>query len=257
MNNWKKVLCLVLALAMLMLCGCQSDETGNRRKKKRDDAQPKYTESLEYEFRMMDGTWYNENGDVLVSHVYEQVVILDNTEAAERINAAIEEDGRNFVENQSYRLYETDEEMEDYLEIAGLDYRDLFYDSATEVTHNSDGIFSLKMEDSWFMGSVFTLNYFGMTFDMSTGEKLNVLQVMGGDPAEAEEKLNEIICDFLTEKYGESLFDAPDRILEDYDAEEYNFYVEDGQIIVTFMTYLFAPGSEGAAVGPTGIMIGE
>lgn len=259
MNHWKKVLCLALALVMLMLAGCESSGNDRRRRKDRDDEdeEPKQSMAAEFEYRTMDGSWYNENGDVLVSHVYEQVVVLDDGEAAEKINRAIEDDGREFIDKRSISVYESEEELEDYLELAELDYGDLFYDASATVTHNGDGILSIRIGTEWFMGGVFNADYYGMTFDLNTGEKLNVLQVMGGDLEAAEQKLNEIICDYVTEEYGEGLFDAPERILEDYSTEEYNFYVEEGQVIVTFDTYTFAPGAAGATVVPTGIMIGE
>lgn len=259
MKHWKKVLCLVLALAMLMLAGCQDSGNGRKSRKDRDDEDnaPEQAGSVEVEYRIMDGSWYNGDGDVLISHVFEQVVVLDRTDAAEKINAQIEEVGEAFVSEQSYRIYESEEEMEDYLELAGMGYGDLFYDMSAEVTHNGDGILSIRMGMDWFMGGVFNADYYGMTFDLSTGEELTVLELIGGDAEEAEQKLNEIICDYVTEEYGEGLFDAPDRILAGYSAEGYNFYVEEGQIIVTFETYTFAPGAAGATVVPTGIMIGE
>lgn len=259
MNQWKKVFCLVLALAMLMVAGCQDSGNGRKSRKDRDDEDdaPKQTGAVEVEYRIMDGSWYNGDGDVLISHIFEQVVVLDRTDAAEKINAQIEEVGEAFVSEQSYRIYESEEEMEDYLELAGMGYGDLIYDMSAEVTHNGDGILSIRMGTEWFMGGVFNADYYGMTFDLTTGEMLNVLQVMGGDPAEAEEKLNTIICEYVTEEYGEGLFDAPERILEGRSAEEYNFHVAEGQIIVTFETYTFAPGAAGATVVPTGIVIGE
>ena len=213
--------------------------------------------SVEFECRTMDGSWYNENGDVLVSHVYEQVVVLDDSEAVEKINRAIEDDGRAFIDPRSISIYESEEELEEFLELAVLDYGDLFYDASATVTHNGDGILSIRMGTEWFMGGVFNADYYGMTFDLETGEKLNVLQVIGGDAEEVEEELNTIICEYVTEAYGPGLFDAPERILEDYSVEAYKFYVEEGQIIVTFDTYTFAPGAAGATVVPTGIMIGE
>ena len=259
MKHWKKVLCLVLALAMLMLAGCQDSGNGRKSRKDRDDEDnaPEQAGSVEVEYRIMDGSWYNGDGDVLISHVFEQVVVLDRTDAAEKINAQIEEVGEAFVSEQSYRIYESEEEMEDYLELAGMGYGDLFYDMSAEVTHNGDGILSIRMGMDWFMGGVFNADYYGMTFDLSTGEELTVLELIGGDAEEAEQKLNEIICDYVTEAYGEGLFGIPEQILAGYSAEEYNFYVEEGQIIVTFETYTFAPGAAGATVVPTGIMIGE
>lgn len=259
MKQWKKVLCLVLALMMLMLAGCQDSGNERRSRKDRDDEDdaPRQTGSVEVEYRVMDGSWYNENGDVLVSHVYEQVVVLGNSEAARKINETIENVGNSFVSDQSFRIYESEEEMEDYLKLAGMDYGSLFYDVSAEVTHNGDGILSIRMGTDWFMGGVFNADYYGMTFDLTSGEELTVLDLLGGDPAEAEQRLNEIICDYVTEEYGEGLFDAPERILEGYSPEEYNFYVQEGQIIVTFETYTFAPGAAGATVVPTGIMIGE
>lgn len=259
MNHWKKMLCLVLALVMLMFSGCEDSGSESRRRTKRrdDDKITEQTMSAEFECRTMDGSWYNENGDVLVSHVYEQVVVLGDSEAVEKINSAIEDDGRTFIDKRSIDVYESEEELEEYLELAELDYGDLFYDASATVTHNGNGILSIRIGTDWFMGGVFNADYYGMTFDLNTGEKLNVLQVIGGDAEEVEEELNIIICEYVTEAYGPGLFDAPERILEDYSTEEYNFYVEEGQVIVTFDTYTFAPGAAGATVVPTGIMIGE
>lgn len=258
MNQWKKVLCLVLALVMLMLCGCESSSSGGRRRKNRDDDddEPKQSMSVELEYRTMDGSWYNENGDVLVSHVYEQVVVLGDSRVAEKINRAIEEDGRAFIDPQSIYVYESEEELEEYLDLAEMDYGDLFYDAAAEVTHNGDGILSIRVGTDWFMGGVFNADYYGMTFDLSSGEMLTIPQLLDRDADEVEEELETIIGDYVTEEYGEGLFDAPERILEDYDVEDYLFYVEDGELIVTFYTYTFAPGAAGATVVPTGIFVG-
>ena len=258
MKHWKKVLCLVLALAMLMLAGCQDSGNGRKSRKDRDDEDnaPEQAGSVEVEYRIMDGSWYNGDGDVLISHVFEQVVVLDRTDAAEKINAQIEEVGEAFVSEQSYRIYESEEEMEDYLELAGMGYGDLIYDMSAEVTHNGDGILSIRMGTEWFMGGVFNADYYGMTFDLSSGEMLTIPQLLDRDADEVEEELETIIGDYVTEEYGEGLFDAPERILEDYDVEDYLFYVEDGELIVTFYTYTFAPGAAGATVVPTGIFVG-
>ena len=259
MKYWKKAVCLVSALMMLVLAGCQSsgNDKGGRNGQNDDGEEPKQSASAKVEYRTVDGSWRNQNGDVLVFHVYEQVVLLDGTGAADKINSTIEDDVCAFLDDQTFRIYESEEEMEEYLEGSGIGYGGLFHDVTSEVTHNGDGIISIRMGIDWFMGGVFNADYYGMTFDLTTGEQLNVLQLIGGDPAEAEEKLNAIICEYVIEEYGEELFEAPEQVLEDYSAEDYYFYVEEGQIIVTFSTYTFASGAAGATVVPTGIMIGE
>ena len=57
MNQWKKMFCLVLALAMLMLAGCQDSGNGRKSRKDRDDEDdaPKQTGAVEVEYRIMDG----------------------------------------------------------------------------------------------------------------------------------------------------------------------------------------------------------
>lgn len=217
---------------------------------------PKPKSSVEVEYRLMDGSWYNQNGDVLVSHVYKQVVVLDDSDAAQKINKAIEEDGTAFVTDQGVRMCETEEEMEEFLEMSGVGYDDLCHDADSKVTHNGGGILSIRMETQWYMGGVYNEDYYGMTFDLKTGEKLNVLQLMGGDAAKAKAMLDVIICDYIVKEYGAELIDDPVQVLAGYSAAEYNFYVERGQIIVTFDTYTFACGADGATVVPTGIMIG-
>ena len=212
-------------------------------------------ESVAYESVLVDNSIRNENGDILVRREYVKIVLVGGDPACEAINAQIEADCESFLGSD---LYWTVEELEETLDSAGYGY-DAFCSTAdATVVHNGDGFISIRIGTDWFMGGVFNHNFYGLTYDLTTGEKAKIEDVMGLSADEALEELRVLAAERLVEYYGEAgLMADPAEILADYTLDDFRFYIEDGELVLAFYTYEFSYGAAGAADIHTGIFIGD
>ena len=219
---------------------------------------PAATEPMDcavYDIVPEDRSLKNENGDILVESVYEKAVLRGTAPETDAINTAIAGDCDRFFAESGATSYYDPETLEQMIQNMGMAYGSLIHNAYVTVTHNRDGLLSLCISTDWFMGGVFNEDYYGMTFDLRTGENLGLEQLSDLPPAELEAKLKEITAQKLREAYGEGLHSEPEEILADYTLEELLFYVRDGEVILTFPTYTFTAGTAGAAVIPTGIFV--
>ena len=203
-----------------------------------------------------DRSWKNSNGDILVSNCYDRV-ILKNASHGGSINALIKADMEQFFDNDIRDLFQNAQEIESLFDSWGLDYGSFFYNAGATVTHNEDDIFSICIATEWYMGGVFNADRYGLTFDLRTGERVTIPQLVEMDEAALKEKLDAIVMYYLYDKYGGSFLNDPREVLEKLTPEDYLFYVEEGEIILCFPTYTFGPGAAGCEIISTGIMLGN
>ncbi len=207
-----------------------------------------------YDIQTVDRSWTNSSGNVLVYNAYELVVLSPSACYTDAINAGIRSDMEEFFSRDLRDEY-SEEWLEWIMDMYNMDYGTLHYNATTTVTQNGNGIFSARITTNWFMGGVYNADYYGYTFDLTTGQKATLSGLMGmSDPA-AQTKLENIVIDYVYDTYGDYVQSAPEDVLENYALEDYVFYVEEGQIMLCFPTYTFVDGASGSTVIPTGITI--
>ena len=212
------------------------------------------SQGVPYEIVLVDNSVVNENGDILVRRTYEKVVLLSDDPACVAINALIEADCEAFLADNEYMSVEDYEEI---IEMGGYGY-DAFFETATAtVIHNANGIISIKIGADYFQGGVYNINYYGMTFDLTTGREAELVDILGMPEDEATELIREVAAEGLTEYYGDALFGDPAELLQTYSLEDFLFYVDNGELVLAFSTYEFSYGAAGPANIYTGIFIGE
>lgn len=288
----RKLIAILLTLALLLaLAGCQKSSGRNRRDDDEDDDRRQddsglafpglagdaeedddisgemptqdvaegspaesQAEGVEFEYVLVDNSVRNDNGDILVSREYVKVVLLGDDPAYASINALIEADCELFLNSD---IGWTVEELEEAVEnLYGYDA--LFSDADAEVVHNEDGYLSIRIDEGWFMGGVCNCNFYGLTYDLTTGEEAKIEDVMGLPADEALVQLRELSAERLVEYYGqEGLLVEPAGILADYTLDDFRFYLESGELVLAFYTYEFACGAAGPADIHTGIYIGD
>lgn len=284
----KKLIAIVMTLALLLsMAGCQRSSGRDRRD---DDIDDKYeniqsndgglalpggaeddgsddgepssggeeaaadqASGVAYEILEMDDSLRNDNGDILILRTYGKVVLQGDDPAYEAINEQIEADHQAFLDSETYW---TVEELEESIANGMFGYGDLMDTVSASVVHNADGYISIHMTIDWFMGGVYNCDSYGLTYDLDTGEEAKVEDILGLPADEALEQLNGLACEHLKAYYGEALFTDPMDILEQYTLEDYAFYLENGELVLTFSTYEFAPGAAGSATIHTGLYIG-
>ena len=262
----KKIICLILTAVLLAGCAAANGEvplesqTTPKTQETETVAASEVTEpavldSAEFEVQRTDNSFRNASGNVLVEIYYDKVVLLGDTPELAAINALTEQDCGAFLNADPKALFGSAEETEDFLKNMGMDYGELFYTASASVTHNAGGIFSIRITTDWFMGGVFNEDHYGLTYDLRTGDAVTLESLSELPREEFTQQVKDIVTRWLLDTYGEGLFAPPEEVLASYTLEDFQFYIEDGEIILTFPTYTFTAGAAGSAVIPTGLMI--
>lgn len=265
----KKWTALILALLMLLMAaGCQSagnmpdadenhDNPGEVAGDNREDTDEASVDRGEvaYEIVEQDNSIRNENGDILARVSYQQVVLLGDAPEYAAINALIEQDCLDYLATSGAYNF-TAEELENMIELNGLGYDSLYDSVYAQVVHNAGGIFSIRFSVDWFMGGVHNENYYGVTYDVRTGGAAKLNDLMQMSEEEALATLNAISRDYLVEYYGDALLGDPMDKLSGYTLDDYEYHIDNGEIVVTFVTYEFAVGAAGPMKIHTGLTVG-
>lgn len=265
----KKIICIVLLTALLCAgcAGMPGEETGEETRTTIPSTtaapetvvptteEPISLDSAEYEIRRVDNSLRNANGDILIEMYYDQVVLLGEAPELATINSLIQADQERYLASNDGGFFGTAEETEEVLHSMGMGYGELFSTASAEVTHNANGIFSIRISTGWFMGGVFNADHYGLTYDLHTGEAVALESLSELSPEEFEQQLKDIAAHWLRDTYGEGLFSPPEEVLAGYTLENLPYYIENGEIILTFPTYTFTAGAAGSSVIPTGLYV--
>ncbi len=275
----------VLALVLLLLCGCgaqkdmesaatdtilppepetyaetQATEPAGeglirepQEETEPSETAPVYRGQAAYSILENDNSIRNDSGEILVLIQYDQV-ILDTAEPLwDSINDAVLQDYQAFLE-ETGDLHNTPvSEWEARMESMGAVYGNFLCKYTPEITQN-DGIFSICMMQEWFLGGVYTRDYYGTNFDLSTGKAVSLSQLSQLSEQDFAQQLKQIVCDTLTPDR-DSLLEDPAAILEDYTLSDFSWCIEDGELILLFPTYTFGSGAMGPTVIKTGLYI--
>lgn len=194
----------------------------------------------------------NAQGDVLVKIRYDQIILDTGRPEWKAINERITGDYLAFLEEMAYLQDTPMEQWERMIQDMGALYGNFLSTCIPEVTCNSGDIFSVRMTREWYMGGVYNRDSYGMNFDLRTGEELT-LNRLSDLPEEAfAAQLKQIICAELEESY-DVLTEDPAAVLQSWTLADFSFYLEEGELVLTFPTYTFGPGAMGAAVIRTGL----
>ncbi len=258
------VLVLMLAVGILALAGAISREPGytpvyrgEPETSRSGDALPGEIlsrDSVGYTVKRQDASLRSGDGEIIVRVEYSRVLVEEAWPELADINAYIEQDFQSFA--SVIRNGYEDGELEEYIKENGIGYDELFWLAGVEVMTNGGGILSLQYTTEWFMGGVYNIDRYGMTFDLNTGTPLTLTELTGLPEQELLAQLQENVCRAL-EPSREYLLSDPAEVLRDYGTEDYRFFVEDGKLVLVFPTYTFGPGTMGATTVYTDICVNE
>lgn len=203
--------------------------------------QQRASSPVEYTIERHDDSFI-ENGVVKLSQYYDQVHVLGNSTAANKMNAVFE---------QAFKKY--DIEAKDYLEAVQtppLDTQAYNFQRCFEakVTKNSEGQFSVKVSSDWFMGGVHNNGYEGFNFDSRTGEPLSLTDVFQMSEMETEKYIKNCVFDYINAHRDYPWWDRVHSIVAGLRLEDFSFYLEDNKVVVCIEEYKLGPGALGAVV---------
>lgn len=208
-------------------------------------------ERADHEICRLDRSVRNEAGEVIILFYYDRVILGEGEEFRES-NRILEASAEAFLEEIPIdELIDWAQQMD-----IGPEYPFLCNVTA-EVTHNDNGIFSMKLARDWYAGGVHNLDYEGMTFDLRADRAVTLTELFPEEADVIVSRLKTLVWAELAAMYGQSADAEMWDKLQAYEAEEFLFYIEDGELILTFPTYTFGSGADGAMTLPTGQYIGE
>ena len=252
----KKLLLSITALFLtLSLCACNKTNTDDNSSFYNNDSdiqvaeksnKDEKIESVEYQISRQDNSYRNQNGEILIENYCDQVIVKGDSESISLINSAMSD---NMYEN-----FLKPEDTQNYAQHATPEFPYSSNYTAT-VTHNADGYISIKMYSDWYMGGVHNSIWYGMTFNLNTGSLATLTELTGIDSKALESQLKEKTWSYLTTEHKDELFAEAYNTLQDYTLDKFDFYVENGEIVLLFPVYTFAPGVVGSMTVPTGVCI--
>ena len=252
------VLLAILVLAVcLVFCGCtdtDTDKATDKQEQKAEETQKIETiDSADYKLERIDESIKDENGNIGFSWFFDKLVIEGTNPAADIINADMDKVSSEFFSDS--KRQQITEYFNNYY---NSEYNQAFLDTAEgEVSYNANGIISVNYTYNWFMGGVFNRNYDGFTYDLNTGERVSLADLLSGSEAEVLTSVQNVYWDAIVEHYGAT--DTQENARDYFEAKtlnDYKFFVgENGEIYLIADTYEFAPGAAGAYVFASGLFV--
>lgn len=207
-----------------------------------------------YEFVRVDNSPTDEDGVVLVDWYFDKLVIKTPGKAADKINADMDELCDEFFSD----------DMREAISEAAKDYdyeygnRHL-YTVTAEVSYNKNGIICASYHSEFFLGATFTGSYWGIVYDLDTGDRLGLAELLGVSESEALALVKSVYWDAIVEHYTpEMMFENAEETFEMKTLPEYKFYLdESGEIYLVADKYEFAAGAAGEYDFASGLYINK
>ena len=202
------------------------------------------TDSAEYTIERQDRSVANKDGSTALSRYYDLVQLTGDTPEIQAINDSLNGHCEAFFDDNSGDL--PLEKRADDLWLNTMD---------AAVTHNGDGLLSVNMTRTWYMGGVANTDYQGYTYDLSTGEAVGLADLTSQDHDTLATTLREIVKAYMvSHPEVDWLEDAAD-LVDSRSLEDMLFWVDGGEIVLCFSTYDLSPGACGPTFIPTGVMV--
>lgn len=197
---------------------------------------------------VLDDKSYYDDGKLRVLYTYDRIVLSTPSPELDAINSFVRSDSDQFLSKLG-----TDD-LASYAQspIIGDGY--FYYTAKAAVTNNSHNIFSICITTDWMMGGVHNRDYYGLNYDMRSGQAIDLCDLVGLESQELTEKLQNIAIQNLMMMYGEYAFESDwkDRI-HNYTLSDFNYFFANNELILSFPTYSLSSGAAGAFNVTTGL----
>ena len=165
--------------------------------------------------------------------------------AIKKINKALEKEGKAFIKMSGY----TKDDIAQFIEHDYENYHnrcEYFNTADGKAAFNDGRLFSICYQTAWYAGGVSNYDIFGVTFNVKTGKRLNLFQVLPEEDANYSE-LRATIHEKLLKKYDSEVAGA---FYQNYDSkkklQKADFYINTkGKVVVCFRTYDLSYGAAG------------
>ncbi|WP_310603215.1 PdaC/SigV domain-containing protein [Anaerosporobacter sp.] len=170
---------------------------------------------------------YKDKDGIVRGVVYYQYPQFEGTsEAIKKINSQLKKESSKFLKSESAKSIQ--EYTEGAIENnAFYDEKDQYYfKTICKVSYNKNNIVSLHMTEEWYAGGVYNQTDYGLNYNLKTGKKLTINDVISGN---AKDKILK-----AAKKYCGS-DDAAYKIIKN--TKTYKFYFTKGKVYICYGSY--------------------
>lgn len=250
-KQWISVLILTL---LLTACTAQGgEEPAPSRSVQPVEAEPSSQLTVaqaDYEIQRLDRSVLEADGAAALEYWYDLVQLTGDRPENEAVNQAIEADSEAFFSANGGL-----EALEEYIQhkpSGNMSYVDC---ANATITQNDNGWFSVCMTTEWYMGGVYNTNLYGMTYNLNTGAAVKLTDLVKEEPEALSERLHTIVKDYMASQPEAGWWEDAEQTVDQRPLEEMIFWVDEGEIVLSFYTYELTFGAYGPVIIPTGIMV--
>ncbi|WP_294551977.1 hypothetical protein [uncultured Pseudoflavonifractor sp.] len=201
------------------------------------------TDSADYTIERQDRSVANKDGSTALSWYYDLVQLTGDTPEIQAINDSLNSHCDEFFADNSGNL--PLEKQPDDLWLNTME---------AAVTQNGDGLLSVNMTRTWYMGGTANTDCLGYTYDLATGEELGLAGLTGQDPEALATTLREIVKAYMAGQPEAGWWEDAADTVDSRSLEDMIFWVDGGEIVLCFSTYDLTIGAYGPVIIPTGVM---
>lgn len=201
-----------------------------------------FINSVDTQIERHDFSLYD--GDTLqLLHYYDSVVLDADTPQAQSINRLIQQDCDEYCAAAQESVDFAQENPPRY---EGDYYRD-YVEPA--ITHNADGILSIKMTNHWYMGGVYNALVACQNYDLNSGQKLDLSSLFSLSEQATETHLKTQCLAYINAHpemawWNDDITDARATIMA-YTLDDFNYYIQGNSVVLVFQQYELGPGAMG------------
>ena len=200
---------------------------------------------------------YDVDGSVLIEIGYDLVRLPETSKAFSEINEELYDDFEDFKDSiHEDEFAEYKDIAKSYKSSSGAGEWQPYLDTyAAEITTLADGYLSVKYTTDWYMGGVHNQNHYGLTFDLNTGDEIDLDDIQQALPQGSNllSFIHSMVYNYMeTEGLMDRMFD---NAVENTELDDYHFYLNNKEIVICTDTYLLADGAAGSFEIPLGIYI--
>lgn len=182
-----------------------------------------------------------KNNDKLLAEWYfDKVEIKDKNEVAIKIN--------NYMQKECTDFFNSEMDFRKNVIESPSPYNESYINTyQAKITKNSDGILSIAYKGEWYLGGVYNIDYKGINFDLKTGDNLKLTDIFSVNEEEIENYLKTEVKKYIDNNpdyfwWNDEICNAKD-LIENYNLDQFNFYLENENVCLCFSTYELASES--------------
>lgn len=196
---------------------------------------------VEYKMKKASETFKDKDGKLRGVIYFQYPVLSGDSEAIKKINDVLKADSKAFLQSESAQ------NLKEYAQGAiennafYSDDEQYYYKTICKLTYQDNSVIGLHMKECWYAGGVYNQTDYGYTFDLASGEKLGLADVISGDAKTVKNKILAAGKKYLT---SDGDFEkAAYGLIKSYQLSDFKFYLSKGKAYLCFGSYELGRGT--------------